>query len=273
MDRDLHNSATSLRSWATSLQKIGHGSKTGFILNKIFNPLLALLATALVAACGGSQPIGQTSGTTVAELSSLPAPGPLDYASGRQDDQARPLDALSIVVFGVPELSREVRVGASGTIDFPLIGAVQANGRTLAEIGFEIETRLKDTYVRNPDVTVEFGERAGQLLTVGGEVGRPGQVPIIQNTSLMEAIAMAGGRTTYSRLSEVLVFREIGGQRYIGVYDVAAIQRGNYPDPQVYPHDIIMVGDSPSRRVMADVLQYTQLLTSPLILLQQVVGL
>ncbi|MES2699599.1 MAG: polysaccharide biosynthesis/export family protein [Pseudomonadota bacterium] len=241
-------------------------------MNKIRNIFLALAATALVAACGKPQPIGQSSGTTVAELSSLPAPGAQDYAAGRQDDQARPLDILTVAVFGVPELSHTMRVGAGGFIDYPLIGAVQANGRTLAEIGFEIETRLKGTYVRNPDVTVEFGERAGQVLTVGGEVMRPGLVPIIQNTTLMEAVAMAGGRTTYSRLTEVLVFREIGGQRYIGVYDVAAIQRGNYADPQVYPHDIIMVGDSPNRRMMADVLQYTQLLTSPLILLQQVVG-
>jgi polysaccharide export outer membrane protein len=241
------------------------------ILNKIRNVILVVFATAMLAACGKPQPIGQSSGTMVAELSSLPAPGPQDYAAGRQDDQARPLDTLNIAVFGVPELARTVRVGAGGFIDYPLIGAVQANGRTLAEIGFEIETRLKGTYVREPDVSVEFGERTGQVLTVGGEVMRPGLVPIIQNTTLLEAVAMAGGRTTYSRLTEVLVFREIAGQRYIGVYDMTAIQRGNYPDPQVYPHDIIMVGDSPNRRVMTDVLQYTQLLTSPLILLQQIV--
>jgi polysaccharide export outer membrane protein len=244
----------------------------GLNLNRISNVFLALVLTALVVACSKPEPIGQSSGTMVAELSALPAPGPQDYDSGRQVDQARPLDTLAIAVFGVPELSRTVRVGSGGFIDYPLIGAVQANGRTLAEIGFEIETRLSDNYVRNPDVTVEFAERAGQVLTVGGEVGEPGQIPIIQSTSLMEAIAMAGGRTEFSRFSEVLVFREIGGQRYIGVYDMTAIQRGNYPDPQVYPHDIIVVGDSPNRRLMADVLQYTQLLTSPLILLQQVIG-
>lgn len=245
---------------------------TGLELNIIRKLLLAFCATALVAGCAKPQPVGQSSGTMVAELSSLPAPGPQDYASGRGDDQARPLDVLAISVFGVPELNRTVRVGNGGFFDYPLIGAVQANGRTLAEIGYELETRLKGTYVRDPDVTVEFGERSGQVFTVGGEVGKPGQYPIAQNTSLMEAIAIGGGRTSFSRLSEVLVFREINGQRYIGVYDMTAIQRGNYPDPQVYAHDIIMVGDSPSRRAMADLLQYTQVVTSPLILLQQVLG-
>jgi polysaccharide biosynthesis/export protein len=241
-------------------------------LTIIRKTLLAIFATALVAGCGGPRPLGQDSATTVAELSSLPAPGAQDYAGGPQDDQARPLDELAVAVFGVPELTRAVRVGGGGFFDFPLIGAVQANGRTLGEIGFEIETRLKGTYVRDPDVTVEFTERSGQVFTVGGEVGRPGQWPIRQNTTLMEAIAIGGGRSQFARMSEVLVFREINGQRYIGVYDMTAIQRGNYPDPQIYANDIVMVGDSPSRRLLADLLQYTQAIASPLILVQQTLG-
>lgn len=245
---------------------------TGLDLTIIRKILLAFVATALVAGCAKERPIGQDSGTMVAELASLPAPGAQDHAGSRSEDQARPLDVLTVSVFGVPELSRPVRVGNGGFFDFPLIGAVQASGRTLAEIGFELETRLKDTYVRNPDVTVEFGERSGQVFTVGGEISRPGQYPIVQGTTLMEAVAIGGGRTQFSRLSEVLVFREINGQRYIGVYDMTAIQRGNYPDPQVYAHDIVMVGDSPSRRALSDVLQYTQALASPLILIQQTLG-
>lgn len=208
----------------------------------------------------------------VTELSSLPAPSAQDHAGGRGDDQARPLDMLAISVFGVPELSRPVRVGSGGFFDFPLIGAVQANGRTLAEISFELETRLKGTYVRDPDITVEFAERGGQVYTVGGEVGRPGQFPIVQATTLMEAIAIGGGRTPYSRMSDVLVFREVNGQRYIGVYDMTAIQRGNYADPQIYAHDIIMVGDSPSRRAIADILSYAQAFASPVLLIQQALG-
>lgn len=234
--------------------------------------LLAMIATSGLAACGGPRPIGQDSATMVTELSSLPAPSAQDYASRRQDEQARPLDQLGISVFGVPELTRVVRVGAGGFFDFPLIGAVQASGRTPAEIGYELETRLRGTYVRDPDVTVEFGERSGQVITVGGEVSRPGQFPIVQGTTLMEAVAIGGGRTQYSRLSEVLVFREVNGQRYIGVYDLAGIQRGNYPDPQIYAHDIIMVGDSPSRRAIADVLTYAQAFASPVLLIQQAVG-
>ncbi|GAA0277746.1 polysaccharide biosynthesis/export family protein [Alteraurantiacibacter aestuarii] len=206
----------------------------------------------------------------MAELSALPAPGASDYSSGGQGDVARPLDVLAISVFGVPELTREVRVGSGGFFDFPLIGAVQANGRSLAEIGYEIETRLSDSYVRQPDVTIEYSGREGQLFTVGGQVRAPGQYAIIQPVTLMQAVAIGGGTTEFSQMDDVLVFREVDGQRYIGVYDMKAIQRGNYPDPEIYAHDVIMVGDSPNRRLLAELLSYSTLLSSPLILLERV---
>lgn len=223
-----------------------------------------------MAACSKPGPIGTDPAVAVTELSGLPAPGASDYAAGPHVDLVRPLDMLNITVFGAPDLSRTVRVGSTGVFDYPLIGAVQANGRSQAEIGYEIETRLSGNFVRDPDVTVEFGERIGQYITVGGEVRTPGQFAVLQPMTLMEAVARAGGSTEFSRLSEVLIFREIDGQRYIGVYDVRGIQRGNYPDPRVYPHDIVMVGDSPNRRLMSEVLNYAQLITNPLILLERV---
>lgn len=240
------------------------------MLNTIRLGILAFAATALLSACDKPGPVGTEPSIAVADLASLPTPSVQDYAAGAQGEVARPLDVLSIAVFGVPELTREVRVGAGGFFEYPLIGAVQANGRSLAEIGYELETRLSGAYVRDPDIIIEFGERAGQLFTVGGQVGEPGQYRIIQATSLMEAVAIGGGSTEYSQLDDVLVFREIDGQRYIGVYDMSAIQRGNYPDPQIYAHDVIMVGDSPNRRLLAEVLSYTSLITNPLILLERV---
>ncbi len=244
--------------------------RTGIVFDKFRLGILALAVLMSATACKTPGPIGEDPGIAVAELASLPTPTAQDFVGSPHGDVARPLDVLSVGVFGVPDLTRTVRVGSGGFFEFPLIGAVQANGRTLAEISYEVETRLAGTYVRNPDVTIEFAERTGQVFTVGGEVGNAGQYPIIQRTSLMEAVAIAGGSTEYSRLKEVLVFREIDGQRYIGVYNMEAIQRGNYPDPEIYAHDVIMVGDSPNRRLIADVLRYTQLITSPLILLERV---
>ena len=241
------------------------------MLNTIRLGLLAFAATALLSACGSRPPVGTDPAVAVADLASLPTPTAQDYTAGAQGEVARPMDVLSIAVFGVPELTRQVRVGAGGFFDYPLIGAVQANGRSLAEIGYELETRLSGSYVRQPDVTIEFSEREGQVFTVGGQVDNPGQYQILAPTTLMQAVAIGGGTTEFAKLKEVLIFREIDGQRYIGVYDIGAIQLGNYPDPQIYAHDTIMVGDSPNRRLLADVLQYSSLVTNPLILLERVV--
>lgn len=234
--------------------------------------ILALAVAGLVSGCAKPGPVGLDQSIAVAELASLPVPSATDYSAGAQGDQARPLDLLNVAVFGVPELTREVRVNNGGYFDFPLIGAVQANGRSLAEISFELETRLAGEFVRNPDVTVEFVERIGQVVTVSGEVDKPGQYPILQSMSLIDIVASAGGLTEYSQIDDVLILREIEGQRYIGIYDLGAIQRGNYPDPEVYAHDIVIVGDSPSRRQLTEILRYSQLITNPLILIERAVN-
>lgn len=224
------------------------------------------LAPLLLIGCSTSGgPVGEAPSIEVADLQALPPP----VASGFLD-HARPMDVLSISVFGIEELSRELRVGQSGYIDFPLIGAVRADGRTLAEIGAEIEVRLAEGYVRDPDVLVQFDSRAGQLFTIGGEVTSPGQYPIARPTTLLEAVAIGGGRTDNAQLREVMIFRNVNEQRYIGVYDVAAIQRGNYDDPQIFPDDIVVVGESSSFRNIARIVPLISLITTPLILLERV---
>ena len=235
--------------------------------------LVCLLFAPLLASCATSGgPIGQDPSIAVADLTVLPAPSGSEITAANAIELVRPLDVLDISVFGVEELSREeVRVGLEGYFDYPLIGAVQANGRSLAEIGHEMEVRFADSYVRNPDIQVNFVSREGQVFTIGGEVRMPGQYPIVQPTSLLEAIALGQGRSDYAQLQEVMIFREVDGQRFIGIYDVSAIQRGNYADPQIYAHDVIVVGESPSTRQLAKLTPLVPLVTSPLILLERVV--
>ena len=231
---------------------------------------LLIIASLLPLAACSKAPIGEAPSVVEANLDTIPPPTAADYTHSPIDEVARPYDKLKVEVFGVQDLSRTVAVGQGGYFDYPLIGAVQANGRTLTEIGFEIETRLANSYVREPDITVEFESRVGQLITVGGEVGAPGQHEILRPTTLMEAIAIAGGIDQYATKDEVLVFRDVDDVRYIGVYDFKAIERGNYPDPRVYANDVIMVGESPSRRLIDNILRYTQLILSPVILVERI---
>lgn len=222
------------------------------------------VACASLASCAGAGPIGDAPSIEVADLSALPAP------SVEETSVIRPQDSLQINVLGFPDLSRELVVANSGTFQFPLIGVVQADGRTPLAISQDIAARLRGNYVVNPEVTVDVLDQPGRLVTVGGEVNRPGMHQALRSMSLLEAVALGGGTSDTAKLSEVLIFRTIGGQRYIGLYDLRAIQRGNYSDPQVYAGDIIQVGDSPTLRRIQAVTALAPLITSPIILLDRV---
>jgi polysaccharide export outer membrane protein len=221
-----------------------------------------------LSACA-TGPAGEAPSIELAQLEALPVPGPSDYALPPANARVRPLDRLKVDVFGVEDLSRELQVDPGGALDFPLIGAVEANGLSPGELAARIEDGLRGRYVKNPDVTVSVLESPAQLITVGGEVGKPGQYPVIGSMTLMDAVAAGGGTSATARLKEVAVFRTVNGQRYIGLYDLKAIARGNYADPAVYPNDVIMVGESQTRRFLSAIAGIAPLLTTGVILVDR----
>jgi polysaccharide export outer membrane protein len=181
-----------------------------------------------------------------------------------------PFDELTIDVFGVEDLSaRDVQVDASGRLGFPLVGAVEAGGRTPSEIATDIENGLRRRFVRDPHVTVNLKRTVSQVVTVEGEVREPGLYPVIGRTTLLRAIASAKGTTEYSKLDDVVIFRTVGGQKYAALYNLKQIRSGAYADPEVYANDVVMVGESRGRRVFRDLLAVVPLLTYPLIVALQ----
>ena len=109
-------------------------------------------------------------------------------------------------------------------------------------------------------------EGVSQRVTVGGEVKQPGQYPIIGRMSLLRAMALAQGTTEFSKLNDVVIFRTVNGQRLAALYDLNAIRHGAYADPELYAGDVVLVGDSQSRRIFKDVLQALPVVLSPLII-------
>jgi polysaccharide biosynthesis/export protein len=105
-----------------------------------------------------------------------------------------PGDALDVQVFGLPELTQEARVNDHGNIDLPLIGSVAVSNLTIEEARKAIEKKLRDGgFVNEPFVTVTPKDLPSQLVTVLGEVNRPGQYPV--SDSIGELIADASGVT------------------------------------------------------------------------------
>ena len=227
------------------------------------------LCLALPACMGGSPERIENPAVELLTLDALPAPSAADFQPAGQRSFINPRDKLSIEVFGVPEMSRELTVDADGTIDYPLIGKVMVAGMSSADIGSAIETRLRGRYVRDPHVNVNVMEAAGQLVTLDGAVAQPGHYQVVGDMTLMRAIASAGGLGENASSEDVVVFRNVGGRRMAALYNLGGIRVGNYEDPALYPNDIVIVGNSPERAFFKTLTSVAPLLTAPLIVLLQ----
>lgn len=141
----------------------------------------------------------------------------------------------------------------------PLIGRVRASGLTATELAASLRERYGRYYV-DPQVTVIVTSSVSQRVTVQGEVEEPGIYDVRGGTTLLDAIAMAKGETDTAALREVIVLRQIDGQRTAALFDINRIRRGDDPDPAVLGRDVIVVGLSNSKKVWNDVLRIAPLL-------------
>lgn len=202
------------------------------------------------------------------ESTVLPPPGRQDLFGENRPYLVGPFDKLQIDVFGIAELSnREVQVDASGRISFPLAGVIDVAGRTASEIEAILREKLNGRYVRNPQVTVNLKETVSQVVAVDGQVKNSGLYPVIGKMTLMRAVAVAGGTSEFAKLEDIVVFRTVEGQKMAALYNLKAIRKGFYDDPEIFANDVVVVGDSQARRLFKDALQVFPLLSTPLILL------
>jgi polysaccharide export outer membrane protein len=165
----------------------------------------------------------------------------------------------------VPELSRELQVDASGRISMPLVGTMDARGTTASELAEAIESALSGRYVRDPDVTINIKSSVSQVVTIDGQVVEPGLYPVTNQMTLLRVVASAKGLAEFARESDVVILRTVEGRRMAGLYDLEAIRRGLYDDPAIYANDVVVVGDSPSRRLFRDIVTVAPLLASPIV--------
>lgn len=228
-----------------------------------------LIATAL-SACVTRQPLVSSERLTVVEGSNiLPAPNRNDLTAPDRPSLIGPLDTIQVDVFNVSDLNRELQVDASGRISMPLVGTIDARGKTAEELAGSIEAALRSRYVRNPEVTVNIKSSVSQVVTVDGQVVEPGLYPVTNQMTLGRAIASAKGFSEFARQEDVVILRTVNGRKMAGLYNVAAIRRGDYDDPPIYANDVIVVGDSPQRRLFRDLVSVSPLIAAPLIAILQ----
>jgi polysaccharide export outer membrane protein len=170
--------------------------------------------------------------------------GASDYRIGAQD-------LLAISVFGVQELNKEVRVNSNGQISLPLIGGIMAGGRTIPELEADLAKKYSDGYLQKPQVSVFVKEFTSQRVTLEGAIVKPGIYPITGKTSLIQAIAMAGGvDDKVADLSGIVLMRQVDGKRMAAAYDLRQVRKGVVEDPLIYGDDIIVVEQSASKTTL-----------------------
>ena len=222
------------------------------------NVTVALVAMVL-AGCASDAQVSSTLPTGSAAYGLIPAANTAPVSTANYRIGA--LDTLDVTVFQEPELSaKAMQVDASGAIALPLVGSVQAKGKTPTELSQELQKLFGARYLKNPQVSVTVATSVSQKVSVQGEVTEPGVYQVTGPTTLLEVISMAKGETDVAKLNEVVVFRNINGERMGAVFNVADIRRGQAADPIVQGNDMVVVGYSSARRFWQNVVRASPVL-------------
>jgi len=132
---------------------------------------------------------------------------PYDRDTLTPEYRIAPGDVLQLFVWKEPELSREVRVRPDGYVTVPLLGDLFAVAKTPKGLAAELAQQLSQ-FVNGPVVTVTLNDSSTLRFYVVGEVGRPGEFPLLGRTTVMQALALAGGFREYAKTEEVKILRQ-----------------------------------------------------------------
>lgn len=127
-------------------------------------------------------------------------------------------DVLQVFVWNEKDLSREaIVVQPDGKVNYPLVGEVQAGGKTSSEVSNAIAEGLKRYIQDKPVVTVSVMKVDGNVVYVMGKVNRPGVYPMNGPADVIQVLGMAGGLTAYASEGNIKVLRRDakGGQKAI----------------------------------------------------------
>jgi polysaccharide export outer membrane protein len=203
------------------------------------SPVLVLTLACLAGVAANAQaakPAAPLAATKADPPAAKPAAAP-QYTLGAGD-------VVAIDVWHEPEVSRTLPVRPDGRISLPLAGEIMAKGRTTLELQEEIADKLKK-YIDHPAVTVMLQQAESRRYNILGMVNHPGSVVLTQPTTILDAIAQAGGLRDFAHGNKIYLIRKRASDgveiRYNFNYD--KVSRGLAPQQniQVQPDDIIVV--------------------------------
>jgi polysaccharide export outer membrane protein len=214
--------------------------------NHVFRACL-LIAFALSATLSGqtattNQAVGESSN---AAPKSPPAQSEAPPKTARPDDSfiIGDGDVLAINVWKEPDLTRSVPVRSDGKISLPLVGELQATGRTPLQLEQDITAKLQ-SYITAPQVTVIVQQINSLKFNILGEVMKPGSYPLTAGTTIVDAIAIAGGFKDFAKKKGIYVLRQgaVGNEsRFAFNYQEFIKGKSTKQNIMLEPRDTIVV--------------------------------
>lgn len=152
-------------------------------------------------------------------------------------------DLLGINVWNEPDFKQSVPVRSDGKISLPLIGDVQAAGLTPLQLQQDIRTKLR-SYIAQPDVTVIVLQINSQKFNILGRVIKPGSYSLSATTTVLDAIAEAGGFQDFAKQKAIYILRHNSdGSQLRVAFNYKDVIKGKHPEQNIRlePHDTIVV--------------------------------
>ena len=160
-----------------------------------------------------------------------------DLALGAESDyQIGPGDVLKITIYDHPDLTTVARVDNEGDILFPLAGTVRIGGLTTASASQTIAAKLGAGYIVNPQAAVFVEEFRSRVVYVTGQVHRPSAFTVEPDTTVIQAITMAGGFTPLAAQGKIKIIRKVKGVEKV-LKNVALHEK-------LLPEDVMVVPES-----------------------------
>jgi polysaccharide export outer membrane protein len=208
----------------TGLPSQAHGKRLMCHLLVVFSLMM----------CGCTPPVSHLTEAQAA-VAAVATPDQATYLLG-------PEDTLEISVWKEPDLTKQLVVRPDGKITYPLIGEVQAAGRTVKQLQEEILKRL-EKYVTDAHVTVILLKAQNYKIYVTGKVSKPGDFVIGKPVNVMQAISMAGGLTPFASPGSIMVLRTIGGKEEVFPFNYKEVARGQFLEQNrtLLPGDVVVV--------------------------------
>jgi polysaccharide export outer membrane protein len=199
-----------------------------------------------IALCGSllSHAQARSQATHPAGTAVVPPAQPQEASGSRPGDGSYVIgndDILAINVWKEPDFSRSIQVRSDGKISLPLMGEIQATGRTPLQLEQDIATKLQN-YITKPEVTVMVEQINSKKFNVLGQVIKPGSYSLTLAPTVVDALAIANGPRDFAKLKSIFILRQNpGGSQTRIAFNYKNFLKGKAQNIKLEPNDTVVV--------------------------------